>query len=367
MNYTIDNTDNLISPSLVFYEDVIDKNIDKALKDVGDVKLLWPHVKSHKTLELVSKLINKGVTKFKCATIAECEMAAQAGASDILLAYPAVGPNLDRFLNIQSAFPKVHWYALFDSLEFLRLMSQKAAAFNTSVDYFIDVNVGLNRTGVEACKVLDFVMSCKDLSNVNLVGLHCYDGQNGISDVNERLEAIKKLVDIEKELVTELSKVGYEVMVISGGTPEFPCYRKLSNFYVSPGTLFLQDDGYSNAFKDMDYECACCIMTRCVSHPNEENFTLDCGTKAIASDPAVRGVIAGLEGKTEIVLQNEEHWVFRMKAGYESLKPKVGDVVYVIPTHVCPTSALYPYALVVRDHKVVGSWQIFARNRKIVF
>ena len=64
MNYTIDNTDNLISPSLVFYEDVIDKNIDKALKDVGDVKLLWPHVKSHKTLELVSKLINKGVTKF---------------------------------------------------------------------------------------------------------------------------------------------------------------------------------------------------------------------------------------------------------------------------------------------------------------
>jgi D-serine deaminase-like pyridoxal phosphate-dependent protein len=367
MSYKIDNTDALITPSLVFYEDVIDRNIERALKDVGDVNLLWPHVKTHKTMELVSKLIARGVTKFKCATIAECEMVALAGASQILLAYPAVGPALDRFLNIKNAFPKVKWYALFDSMESLKRMSHKAMALNTHVDYFIDVNVGLNRTGVEASKVVAFAKEALALPNLNLVGLHCYDGHNGISDVNERMQAISKLVDLENNLVAELKKLGVEAMVISGGTPEFPCYRKLSNFYVSPGTMFLQDNGYANAFKDMGYECAACVMTRVISHPNAENFTLDCGTKAIASDPLVRGVIAGLEDKVEIVLQNEEHWVFRMKKGFEHLKPQVGDVVYVIPTHICPTSALYPYALVVKEHKVVGSWQIFARNRKVIF
>lgn len=367
MDYKIENSEAYVTPALVYYEDVIDRNIQRALKEVGDKSLLWPHVKSHKTLEIVSKLVAQGVTKFKCATISECEMAAMAGAKSILLAYPALGPNLDRFLNIQKAFPNIHWYALFDSMESLNTMSLKASLLNCDVDYFIDVNVGLNRTGVIANKVIEFVKEALTLSHIRLKGLHCYDGHNGISDPNERLKAIEKLVILENDLVEKIKKLGVDVFVISGGTPEFPCYRKLSNFFVSPGTLFLQDYGYKNLFKDMGYECAACVMTRVISHPNEENFTLDCGTKAIASDPAIRGVIAGLEDKTETVLQNEEHWVLKMKTGFEHLKPKVGEVLYVIPTHVCPTSALYPYALVVKDHKVTGSWQIFARNRKVLF
>ncbi len=365
MDYTIENTENLISPSLVFYEEIIDLNIKRALLDAKDVKRLWPHVKTHKTIELVSKLIKNGVTKFKCATISECEMVATAGATDVLLAYPAVGPNLVRFLNIKEAFPKIHWYALFDDLNQLKRMNDIAQTRNTNVDFFIDVNVGLNRTGVELSKVCDFAKDSKGLANVSLKGLHCYDGHNGISDPKVRFESISNLVTQKKNLQESLRKLGFDVMVISGGTPEFPCYEKLSDFYMSPGTLFLQDHGYQDLFKDMEYTPAACVLSRVISHPNDDYFTLDCGTKAIASDPVLRGVIAGLEDKVESILQNEEHWVFKMKKGYEDLKPEVGDVVYVIPTHVCPTSALYPNALIVRDHRVCGSWQIFARNRKV--
>ena len=367
--FNIENTENIISPSLVFFEKQIDANIQRAIEQSGDPKRLWPHVKTHKTKEIVNKLLACGVNKFKCATIAECEMVASCGAGSILLSYPMVGPNLDRFIKIAAAFPQIKWYALFDDLNELKTMNEKAAANKAIINVFIDVNVGLNRTGVLLDKVTDFVKGAIDFKSIVICGLHCYDGQNGISDFAARHEAISKLVIKEKALRDEVASVlDHDVMVIAGGTPEFPCYKELSDFYCSPGTLFLQDHGYQTLFTDMKYEPAAAVLTRCISHPCDGYFTLDCGYKGIAADPkGIRGVIVGLEDKVEDLFQNEEHWVFKMKPGYEKDRPNVGDVLYVIPTHICPTSALYPQALVVNDGKVTATWEIFARNRKISF
>jgi D-serine deaminase-like pyridoxal phosphate-dependent protein len=102
-----------------------------------------------------------------------------------------------------------------------------------------------------------------------------------------------------------------------------------------------------------------------VSHPAPRFFTIDCGSKAIAADPAgVRGVIADWGDCAEPVTQSEEHWSFRMKDTGQK-RPGVGSVVYVIPTHICPTSALYPSAVVVNNGKITGSWEVTARNRII--
>ena len=367
MDYRLNNTDSIISPALIYYEEALDRNVEKALQIVGDPKRLWPHVKTHKTIEIVSKLLAHKVTKFKCATIAECEMVARAGALEILLAYPAVGPNIDRLLNLKVAFPQVKFYALFDNLDCLKSMSQKAQALDLMVDYFIDVNVGNDRTGVEMDKVLDFAKESLTLPHITLAGLHCYDGQNGISDLHERERVIAVLIAQERELLAKLKTLGVDLCVIAGGSPEFSTYAKLSDFYVSPGTLFLQDNLYRSSFPDMPYECAACVLSRVISHPKANYFTLDCGNKAIAADPKIRGVIAGFEDKVEIILQNEEHWVFAMKKGFEHLRPKVGEVMYIIPNHICPTSALYPEALLARDHNIVGSYAIYARNRRLIY
>lgn len=369
MNYQIDDPSSLISPQLVFYEKQIDANIEKAVIEALDPKRLWPHVKTHKCREITRKLIAHGVTRFKCATIAECEMAAECGAECILLAYPLVGPNLMRFIRISEAFPQTNWYALFDDYDQLQKMDALASDAKRKISIFIDVDTGLNRTGVPLDSVFDFALKCRQLRHISVEGLHCYDGQNGISSYELRFETIKKLVQREKSLQDRLkTELGSDLMIIAGGTPEFPCYIRLSDFFCSPGTLFLQDNGYKKLFSDMEYEPAAAVMSRVISNPKPGHFTLDCGYKGISSDPSgVRGVIAGLEDVTQSLFQNEEHWAFKMKEGYEDACPKVGDVLYIIPTHICPTSALYPNVPVVNDGKVTKWWEIYARNRKITF
>jgi D-serine deaminase-like pyridoxal phosphate-dependent protein len=181
----------------------------------------------------------------------------------------------------------------------------------------------------------------------------------GISDSAEREKAVDeetaKLVSVRNEL----KKKGQEIPVmILGGTPTFPFHARNKNAFLSPGTFFIQDHGYNTKYKDLAFTPGAAILTRVISRPREDLFTLDLGYKAISPDQGERGVIADLN--TEPVGQSEEHWVFRMHGC-----PPIGTVLYVIPTHICPTTALYPGIYAVRDHKLVNYWEINARNRKI--
>ena len=104
-------------------------------------------------------------------------------------------------------------------------------------------------------------------------------------------------------------------------------------------------------------------MTRVISHPAPGIFTTDLGYKGIASDPAAqRGYIVGLEDAVPVV-HSEEHWAFRLED--EAKIPPIGACLYVVPTHICPTTALYPEILVAEDGTVTEKWEVTARNRKI--
>ena len=92
--YHITNINEIDSPALVIYKDRVIKNISTAISMVGDVNRLRPHVKTHKTKEAAQLMMDAGITKFKCATIAEAEMLAMINAPDVLLAYQPIGPRL---------------------------------------------------------------------------------------------------------------------------------------------------------------------------------------------------------------------------------------------------------------------------------
>src|SRR5271166_3678434 len=94
--YTVTDTSSIFSPALLFYKDLIRNNIAEAVRIAGDPSRLRPHVKTHKTPEIVRLCLDAGITKHKCATLAEAEMLATSGAQDIFLAYPLVGPNCGR-------------------------------------------------------------------------------------------------------------------------------------------------------------------------------------------------------------------------------------------------------------------------------
>src|SRR5262245_28937204 len=112
--YALRDPSDVYSPALLFYKDIIRRNIARAVEIAGDPRRLRPHVKTHKTREIVRLQIDAGITKHKCATIAEAELLAGAGAAEVLLAYPLVGPNCRRFAALAAKYPEARFAALVD-------------------------------------------------------------------------------------------------------------------------------------------------------------------------------------------------------------------------------------------------------------
>ncbi len=147
-SYIIRKPENLFSPQLVFYKEKIIQNIEKAIRITGNPARLRPHVKTHKTKQIVNLCQAMGIQKFKCATIAEAEMLAQCNVQDILIAYPLVGPNLLRFLQLMERYPHTRFSMILDDRAIARELESLAETKHQPVEVFIDIDPGLHRTGV---------------------------------------------------------------------------------------------------------------------------------------------------------------------------------------------------------------------------
>jgi len=122
--YAIRDTSSIYSPALIFFKDIIRKNIAYAVELAGDGSRLRPHAKTHKTREMVQLERDAGITKHKCATLAEAEMLASAGATDVFIAYNMVGPNCRRLARLIRAFPKCRFAVTGDHAIALKSLSQ---------------------------------------------------------------------------------------------------------------------------------------------------------------------------------------------------------------------------------------------------
>ncbi|MFW5844546.1 MAG: D-TA family PLP-dependent enzyme, partial [Spirochaetota bacterium] len=241
---------------------------------------------------------------------------------------------------------------------------------------------GLHRTGVafdDAPAIIRFVAEAVGLS---FGGLHYYDGQNHQSDFAERMAAAKVGYDAVAALADRLATEGFEVpRMVMGGTPTFPCYTRFPDAELSPGTSTIHDWGYQKAMPDLPFLPAGLVLGRVVSRPSSTRFTVDVGTKAIATDPkGQRGIILGYEEAVP-VLQNEEHWVWELPSGpgganqagagngpgeKASGAPAIGTALLVAPAHICPTTALYDEVVVVGpDGSIEGTWPVTARSRRL--
>lgn len=364
--FEVEGMEKEISPCLVYYEDTIRENIGKAIQIAGSAERLWPHVKSHKSLDMVKLQMEYGIRKFKTATISEAEMVAEAGAESVILAYPLIGPNMERLICLSKAYPKTEFYAIEDDLRQLELFSELCQSWEVRMPVLIDVNMGMNRTGVNLEDLENLYREASLLPGIRMSGLHCYDGNHNHKDFEVRNAEVAKTDRQVQEIVDRLKedRIACE-LIVAGGTPSFPCHVRNTDWYVSPGTAFINDAGYYMNLSDIPCIPGAAIMTRVISHPAEGVFTTDLGYKGIAADPAVqRGYIVGLEDAVPII-HSEEHWAFRL-ADTDRI-PDIGTCLYVIPTHICPTSALYPDILVAQKGKLKDRWKVTARNRKITF
>jgi D-serine deaminase-like pyridoxal phosphate-dependent protein len=362
--YRISNPDKVNSPALLVYPDRIESNIRKMISIAGDPDLLRPHVKTHKVPEIVRLQIKYGINKFKCATIAEAEMTAGCGAKDILLAYQPVGPNIRRFFGLKNKFPGTKISCIADCENIIRELSETAVMNNMETSVWLDINNGMNRTGVtpgtEAAKLYKMISS---LPMLHAEGLHVYDGHIHESDPEIRRKICNDSFKPVTSLMDELKRSGFGIIqVIAGGSPTFPIHAGRGGVETSPGTTILWDYGYSQSFTDMDFLHSAVLLTRVVSKPGKDLICIDLGHKAVASEmPQPRIKLPEVENY-DIISHNEEHMVIRTA---EAGKMKVGDVLYGIPYHICPTVDRHDKVSVIRDGKVTEQWNIEARKREI--
>jgi D-serine deaminase-like pyridoxal phosphate-dependent protein len=383
--YIIKDPSQVLSPGLLFYKALIARNIQALVKRVGDADRLRPHVKTHKTRQIVKMEREVGITKQKCATIAEAEMLAQCDVADILLSYPMVGPNCSRFAQLVKKYPHSNFSVIADHAAGIQQLSEALKKAGQQVEVLLDLDVGQHRTGIatgSAGRQLYEMLA--RLSGLRPGGLHVYDGHNHQHPLEERKAAVQKLLEPVLEFRDNLTKAGLSVpRIVLGGTPTFPVFAALeiAGAECSPGTCVLNDFNYGRWFQDLsEFSHAALLLTRVISRPTPTRVTFDLGYKAVASDPPAgkRCVLwfpngtsrsrmefgnenaTGNEIAGEHVLHNEEHLVVETPWA-EDFKP--GDVAYALPAHICPTCALHQYAYVVENGQVVDRWEIASRDR----
>lgn len=360
--YNLHTENHVDTPALLVFPDRIRHNIEVLKGMIDDINRLRPHVKTHKTKEITQLLLNAGIRKFKCATIVEAEMLGACSAPDVLLAYPLHGAKLQRFVTLVQHFPQTRFSAIVDHTDAVKKLSAIAVQNEIQIDVFIDLNIGMGRTGILPDDAFELYRLSSEIAGLNVQGFHAYDGHVREIDIAERKNICDRNYDPIARLIERLLDDGFtKPRVVIGGSPSFPIYAQYPEVECSPGTFVLWDKGYADTLPEQNFLPAAVLMTRVVSLPSENTICVDLGYKAIASENSLENRVFFLNAPhLKPVSHSEEHLV--LEAGVNH-RFQVGDVLYALPIHICPTVALYDKLLVVVEGKVVDEWEVVARRR----
>ena len=364
--YEIDQIGKIDSPQLVVFEDRVKYNIDKAIEFVGNVNRFRPHVKTNKTAEVMQLMLDAGISKFKCATIAEAELLGMLKARDVLLAYQPVGPKVERLLNLVEAYPDTKFSCLIDFLEIAKKIGATFSETGKEIEVYIDINAGMNRSGIKTEFALELIKQCYNIPGIIIKGLHLYDGHFRQLDYEVRKKACDANFVKLTDLASAIEESGYpKPILIAGGSPTFPIHAQRETVECSPGTFVFWDKTYGDICKEQPFLPAAIVVSRVISLPEEGKICIDLGHKSIAAENDISKRAYFLNApELRLLSQSEEHGV--VDAGLNhNFKP--GDVFYILPYHVCPTVALYNQMITINLSGEMNYWEVKARDRKIKY
>lgn len=362
-SYAIKDVETLETPALVFYEKHIRGNIARIGQLLGGYSRLRPHIKTHKCREILDLQMASGITRVKCATPKEAHFAAQAGLHDILLAYPIVGPLARHVAAIQRDYPGLILHVLADHPAQVDPLAKACRAAGVEVGVMVDVNSGMNRTGIAAgAEAIALVELVRDTLGVRFEGLHSYGSPPAPGGPGDRERVYRRALQTVTDTRQALEDRGIRVpRVVAGNSLDFELAAATAGIdEVSPGTWILWDKGYETLLPD-HFAYAALVLGRVISRPAPELFAVDAGYKSVSADPAIpHAQILSVPG-SEVVGRWEEHLLVRLAK--PSREPAVGTPVYIVPVHVCSTVNLWDEALVVNaGGEAIGRWRIDARG-----
>lgn len=367
-DYRLAGIEEVRTPALAIYPEIVDSNIAVTLRLLGGDPNRWrPHVKTAKLAFIINRLVERGVTTFKCATSLEMATACEAGALDVVLAYPVVGANARRVRDLSGQFGSVNISALIEGEQ------QIKAWIGSDVGLFIDINPGMDRTGVEQNRIDEIVRLARAIEAADLVfrGVHYYDGHLSNLEFPERETVSHRGYDQLMQIVVTLVSAGIKVgEVITAGTPAFPCTLSYSRFNeapfihrASPGTVVYGDcSSLAQLPAEYGYRPAAVVISTVVSHPSERRVTCDAGHKTVSADAGVP--TCAVIGRPDLLplKPSEEHLPIQVAPGAEM--PAIDETLYLVPRHICPTVNNFDHALIVEDGQITGVERVTARGRE---
>jgi D-serine deaminase-like pyridoxal phosphate-dependent protein len=364
--YEVPDSQALSTPSLLIYTEMIEANITAALAMMnGDANRWRPHLKTAKLGYTMRRLVARGIKTAKCATTLELVAALESGMEDVVVAFPLMVPNAARVREIAAAHPERRISTLVESVDQIDEWRRSA------VGVFVDLNPGMDRTGMaedhfeEVGEFIDQVQK----AGLRFCGLHHYDGQIKNTDPSAAAVACEGYSRL-LELIGYLKRRGIEVQeVITSGTPAMPHALSFAPFgegefvhRVSPGTIVYNDRSSLKELPDYGFLPAALVLSTVVSRPRENRVTCDAGHKAVSADAGVPTCdVLGRPGLMGLK-PSEEHLPIEVLSGET---PARGELLYLLPAHVCPTVNNFDKAVLVRGGKVEEVVPVTARGREM--
>jgi D-serine deaminase-like pyridoxal phosphate-dependent protein len=345
----------LDTPVVLIDLDRVEANLRRAqdYADANGVKLR-PHIKTHKLPQFAKRQMELGAIGITCQKIGEAEVMVEAGITDILLPYNILGePKLKRLLALaRRAAIKV----TADSATAIEGYSRTFAGSGLILPVLVECDTGGGRVGVQTPEeALILARTIAASPGLRFAGLMTYPAKGMVAQANAWLDHAKAL----------LSEAGLTPEIVStGGTPDL--WHSSENRAATeyrPGTYIYLDRFQVQEGVGTFDDCALTVLATVVSRPTETRAILDTGSKSLTSDTL------GLQGfgriieypEAEIVSLSEEHGIVDLT--YSSAKPQVGEMVRIIPNHVCPVSNLFDEVTFVRSDDVIDTVPVAARGK----
>ena len=359
--------DELSTPALTIDLDTLERNLDRMADSCRKQRVgLRPHTKTHKTPEVARLQLERGALGLTVAKVGEAEVMAEGGLDDILVAYPILGT--EKLWRLVALARRRRIMVALDSEAAAQELSRAASAQGSTLGVLVEFDVGFHRCGLPpGPPCVELASKIAGMPGLSFRGLMTYFGniRGGLEERRAGMQAVGGKVE---EALTAFREAGLEVEIVSGGsTPsaEFSdLVRGLTE--IRPGTYVYNDMNtfYQGACRLED--CAARVVTTVVSTAVPGRAIIDAGSKALSSDLLSAGPQSGYGYVVEapdapIIKLNEEHG--HLDLTRSAHKFYVGEVLTVIPNHICTCVNMHDEAFVFRNGMGAGSWRVAARGK----
>ena len=328
----------LDTPALYVDLDVLERNIARMQEQCRDWGVaLRPHVKTHKIAEIAQMQLDAGAIGITVAKVGEAEV---LPGDDVLVAYPVLKPKLPRLREL--AKTRALKVAV-DSVEVARDLK--------GIETLVEIDVGVGRCGAQSPEqAVEIAQACSNFQGIfywpswlDEAGFHAACG---------KIEAV----------LEALAATGLDSKIVSGGSTPGAAKTPLipQTTEIRPGTYVFYDASSLHANLCTEADCALRVLTTVVSTAVPGQCVIDAGSKTFSSDQTFGvGTFGHFIGRGWTMRKmNEEH-------GYVEIdgKPRVGEKIWVVPSHVCATVNLHDEIAYGRGGRVEGRWRVAARGK----